>query len=528
MRTWAVAAVVVALVVGSGLIVWNKVLGGCTSTQDYVVAADPSIASTVADVVAQSSKKDLHCARLDVRAESTGAVTGQLSRHQDVPDLWVPDSSQTLARTSRGAGVVSELAAQSIATTPVVLAARRGEIPYFTSWMSVLQTRGIGIGDPLTDPTAAAPIVGALSEIEHGHGTRDDLASALVPVAQAQSAAPRQPSMDARLDDVARNGGLAIATEQQITEYSAGTNPPGVVSFVPQTGTVVLDYPVAVTAPEGDGHDDAQAAGRALAKVMSSDDGKRALAKKGFRTADFSPLGVDDALGTVPVLAVSDEGQFDAVLKSYAVLALPLRTLAVIDVSDSMRTPTGASSRIDLTVQAGQTGLRLFADNAQVGLWAFATDLGGPGQDWRELQPIRRMSDRVGDSTQRDRLLADDARLPSLVGGGTGLFDTTLAAWREVKKNYDSNSVNSVLLLTAGTDDDPSSISLAQLVATLKREQDPAKPVIIVTLGIGQSADANVLQQISAATGGLNYIARNASDIPNVYVNALRSRPGGR
>ncbi|MCX6491392.1 MAG: VWA domain-containing protein, partial [Rhodococcus sp.] len=83
-----------------------------------------------------------------------------------------------------------------------------------------------------------------------------------------------------------------------------------------------------------------------------------------------------------------------------------------------------------------------------------------------------------------------------------------------------------VIILTDGANEDPNSISLDELLATLRTEQDPSRPVVIVTIGITDDADAGVLQQISAATGGTSFVARNPAEIPNVFVNALRSRSG--
>nr|WP_235916556.1 substrate-binding domain-containing protein [Spelaeibacter cavernicola] len=521
-------ALVAVVVSGGAVFAYNRVFGGCRGTTDYLVAADPSIAPTISDIVASASAKSLGCSTLSVRATSSSTVAASMAKPESAPALWIPDSSLWLAKAARASGVLLELAAQSVATTPGVIAARRGEGSFFATWLSVLKTKGIGIGDPLTDTGAAAPIVGALSEIEHGRGDKDSLSTALVPLAQAQAANPEARSSDQRLAEVSRNGGLAIATEEQVIAYER-TNPGASLEpMVPQSGSFVLDYPIAVTAPAGPAQDAAKNGGAKLAQVLASDAGRKALSSNGFRKPDFTPLDGERGLGAIPRLTVSDQSVIDATMKSYAVLALPTRALAVIDVSGSMQESAGAETRMALTVQAAETGLRLFPDNAQVGMWAFSIDQGGPGQDWRELEPVRRMTDRVEGSSQRERLLADDQSLPGLVGGGTGLYDTTLAAWRTVKEGYDPNAVNSVIVLTDGTDEDPSSMSLEQLLATLKKEQDPAKPVIIVTIGITDDADAAVLQQISAATGGLSYIARNPAEIPNVYVNALRSRPGGR
>lgn len=69
-----------------------------------------------------------------------------------------------------------------------------------------------------------------------------------------------------------------------------------------------------------------------------------------------------------------------------------------------------------------------------------------------------------------------------------------------VQSTYDPHFINSVVVITDGANEDPNGISLDRLLATLKKEQDPARPVVLIILGITEDADANVLKQISEAT----------------------------
>lgn len=177
-----------------------------------------------------------------------------------------------------------------------------------------------------------------------------------------------------------------------------------------------------------------------------------------------------------------------------------------------------------LTSQALETGIRLFPDNAKVGMWAFSINQGGSNQDWLELLPIRGPGEQADGGTQREALVDQARGLSAFVGGGTGLYDTALAAFRKVKDEYEPGYVNSVVLVTDGTNEKPGSMSLTELLDTLEREADPAKPVIIVTLGITEDADATVLQQISSATGGTSRITRSPADIPNIVVDSIRAR----
>jgi hypothetical protein len=214
----------------------------------------------------------------------------------------------------------------------------------------------------------------------------------------------------------------------------------------------------------------------------------------------------------------------ESTLRDWSVLALPLRTLVVEDVSGSMAARSGDSTRIALTVDASLGANALFSDQTEMGLWAFSIGLGGGQQDYRELVPLGAVDTMFNGLPQREAILSAIRGLPTLVGGGTGLYDTTLAAFRRVKEGYDPNFVNSVILLTDGTNEDEGSPSLDQLIETLQREQDPVRPVVIVTVGITTDADPVALQRIAAATGGTSYVAEDPRDIPDVFVQALNSR----
>ena len=78
--------------------------------------------------------------------------------------------------------------------------------------------------------------------------------------------------------------------------------------------------------------------------------------------------------------------------------------------------------------------------------------------------------------------------------------------------------------MTDGQNEDPGSITLTELLAELKELEDPARPVLILTIGISEDADTNALRQIAQATGGTTYVAKTAADIKQVFTNAIAAR----
>ena len=109
-----------------------------------------------------------------------------------------------------------------------------------------------------------------------------------------------------------------------------------------------------------------------------------------------------------------------------------------------------------------------------MGLWSFTSSR---GRDYDVLVPLGSVSGEVDGTTRRAALSRAVARLRPEVGGGTGLYDTTLAAFRSASESYAYGRLNAVLVITDGQNDDPGSISLTQLLDSLRREYDGVRPV---------------------------------------------------
>jgi hypothetical protein len=208
----------------------------------------------------------------------------------------------------------------------------------------------------------------------------------------------------------------------------------------------------------------------------------------------------------------------------WQVLTVPSSILAVVDASGSMDFETGAGTRMEVAVDAARTALGVFPDQARVGLWLFSIDQGGPGTDYRELEPLRRLDAQVGDASQRQALDAAISGAVDETEGGTGLYDTTLAAYREAVKRFDEGYFNSVVIISDGANDDPGSLELPGLLRALEKERDPGRPVRIIAIGISQDADMASLKKIAVATHGAAYAAEDPRDILTVMSEALLGR----
>jgi len=198
--------------------------------------------------------------------------------------------------------------------------------------------------------------------------------------------------------------------------------------------------------------------------------------------------------------------------------------LAVIDVSGSMSATEGSTDRIGLAAAAAQGGLSLFPDSSSIGLWAFSSNLPG-GLAWQELVPLGPLTERVGPApSRRAALAAAAATLRDRLGGKTALYDTAIAATREVRAGYEPGRSNTVVLITDGRNEVDGGIDLPLAVQTLRAEADPTRPVPLIAIGIGPDSDQDALRQLAEATGGRAYAAQNPQDIRTVFLDALSQR----
>jgi Ca-activated chloride channel homolog len=243
----------------------------------------------------------------------------------------------------------------------------------------------------------------------------------------------------------------------------------------------------------------------------------------GFRTPDGT--GGPGSGPAARLLAEPTLADVDAALRTWSAVSIDMRMIAAIDVSGSMlQREAGGRTRIELAQGATDTALKIFPPRSQVGLWEFSTNKGGPGQAYKQLVPLGQLDATRGAVSQRQALLNANASLDTQVGGDTGLYDTILAAYRAVKASWDPHRVNSVVVLTDGRNDNPSGLSLQELMTQLQAEADPARPIPVIAIGMGPDADAATLDTIARSTGGHSYLARDPRDIEKVFVEALMQR----
>lgn len=469
------------------------------------IAASPEVG-----VPLRSAMSDAGCSNVTVDLVSPVEVSRALVAGVDVPDYWVPDSTLWEERTRTVSKTPPTVLVDSIASSPVLLASATTKAP--ASWTAALADPGLLIGDPLSSTSAAATLLLGSA------GLSDGQAALLVArLAQQQAAGPAVPALDeerlATLEDA--RSGVTATSEQQL--LSAGSD---LTPSVPGGGTWLLDYPLLITAPP-ERAAELQDVSSSLAEVAQGEELAAQLAAASFRPAGGA--AIDGGVGSVTAVPLPEAEAVTTALGAWSVLAVPIRSLAVVDVSGSMDFKAGQGTRMDVTVAAMQAGLSFFPDSGAVGLWAFSEKLEG-ARDYRELTPIRHLGDHVGGTTQRAVLTAQIGGLTRLTTGGTGLYDTVLAAFKHLQRHYDPDAVNSILLFSDGANDDPGSISEQELITQLTSLQDPKRPIQIIAIGITHDSDEAALTRIATAAGGFSMIAERAEDMTAVFEKAMQAR----
>jgi hypothetical protein len=320
--------------------------------------------------------------------------------------------------------------------------------------------------------------------------------------------------------------GVAPLTEQAVIAYNNRQPPVPLAALYVDPAPVPLDYPFAVM--PGTSVDKATGAS-ALLGLLAGDAYRNRLATSGLRGDDggvgagFPALKSAPAL-TAPVTAAPDPGRVDTVLANWSAITSPGRLLAVIDVSGSMLQPVptaGGATREQVAVEAARRGLALFDDNWAAGLWTFSTQLDG-FSDYRQLVPIAPLAE------QRQLLLNALGDIKPKKDGNTGLHDTTLAAYRTVQAGWDPSRVNSVVIMTDGKNDKREGLSIDQLVDELKKAMDPARPIEVIAIGIGNDVSEAELKRITDTTGGGTFLAPDPAKISDVFLKAIALRNGVR
>jgi Ca-activated chloride channel family protein len=502
-----------------------------------VVDAGPTMAVPVnqiaSDWTAGNPTADGKCIQVELDSDTVDQQELRLSSQAGTnTDVWLPDSTswaQRLVSDEAGTATtpVTVTIHPSLASSPLVAAAAPAQAAALAA----------KIGNANFDPLATAVIAEPMQNAE-------GLLSLLTEDSAVGTTA--NPTMVAKLlklskrtlvmvsagfDALVADPGHAapfVASEQAVISENAEHGSVIADAVYPTKPTLGLDFPVIrLTRP---GQDLAlTSAADQFEKVLRRPSSKARFTAIGLRTSDGTPvpdLGANQGVtpDLVPSLPIPTAARSVGMLRLWNAAVANSSALAVIDLSGSMADPAGnGQSKVAVAAAAAKAAVSFFPDSSALGLWVFSSDQAA-SHPWAQLVPLGLLNNRRGSVSQRRALLAATATLPGRVHGGTALYDTVLAAYRQVQASFDPSKVNSVVLMTDGQNDYSGGQSLDQLLAALHANAEAQRPVRVITIGIGTDADANALTKISAATGGKFYSVRNANDITGVFLDAIAER----
>ncbi|MFG3709133.1 substrate-binding and VWA domain-containing protein [Micromonospora sp. NPDC047670] len=497
----------------------------CVERVRLRVAAAPVVTPAL-DRIVRASVGAQPCVSIAVQARESAAVAAEVADGADVADAWVPESTFWLRR-ARAAGAF-EVPGQgtSVASTPVVLAvtepvARRLGWPAKPlTWRSLIGPKardvGVGLPDPAVDPAGVGAVLGVRGLAAGERDPAASVAAVLRRLADRTFVPGDGGTLPAGSGPPGKAGAVATS-EQAVLGHNALAGDDKLVAAYPEVAVPSLDLPYVVL-PGADGPV-REAAADFLANLLTVE-ARDALSGYGFRTtAGFPPAMPRDGRLSAevrePVPLPAEETVTEA-LTGWSGVQRSARILTVLDISGSMaaRVPGSDETRLGATLKAAREGSGLLLDNSELGVWVFSTKVDGD-RDYREILPVGPLR------TQRQRLVERLADVRVKPKGGTGLYDTTLAAYRDARRHWTPGRINLVLVMTDGRNEDEDSIGRSRFLAELAESQDPRRPLPIVFIGLGKDIDADELRSIAEITGGRVFRTDQPSGIRQIFFSAL-------
>ncbi len=290
------------------------------------------------------------------------------------------------------------------------------------------------------------------------------------------------------------------------------------VAVYPQGGTIASDNPIIVLdAPWSSSA--ARAGARAFTAYARARTTQAAVATAGYRPA-FGSIRTDilsrangiDASARVTSVAPASPLDIEQALTHWQSMRRAGHLLVLFDVSASMGDTFAAATpdKIELAKPALADALGQLAPADDVGLRIFTTKLANPvSPDWLEVVPSGPYAVR-----RPPLLRAISALHPQL---GSPLYAATRDAYDAIVKTAEASSINGVVLLTDGYNEDDHDTDLAALLARLGANPN----VHVFTISYSTQSDYTTLTKIAQATNASVYNARNPLDITNVFPRVL-------
>lgn len=532
-RKWVALSGAGIVLLSGGILTYN--LGSNNQTQDP--QAIPSNCATTQRVSVETTKamaeilknipvSDEDCITLAISSDSATTETAQhIISGKSAPNLWIPDSSTRAELALAGkAQVITK--ADSLASTPAVIATTGNN--RVESWNDALHdSSSIKMSDPKDDSGAFMALLNATAETSHNAISQEDFSANIGLRAQTIGVDDPERNPSDLLSSVSDHSiDSAIVTESDFAQYRKDHADSKVKAYVPSGKTGMLDFPMYQPTTGADTNRTVGLAADKIENYINSDEGKKALEEQGLRSDPGHELA-ENTVGVVDSLSTDNPKIIANMWTSYLRQSAPLNALVAVDASGSMSTKVGDSgrTRMDIVKESIVSGSQLFPPRDSIGLWSFALDIAkdnqGKSLDYNPLVPIRNLGEDVDGKNQREILRTAGEKIQPYPDSHTGLNDTTLAAFEEVKSQFDPDAANVVVIMTDGENSDKDSISTEDLIRTINEQQDKENPIYMLFIGVSDDANMESLRHLAQETKGEAFTANSAEDIQKIFQEAL-------
>jgi hypothetical protein len=451
-----------------------------------------------------SAHQDGPCAAYSIEAAESFAVAGSLVSGR--ADAWITDSAAWLPR----AGAVSGTAVQPgepFASTPLVVALpaeAAAAVGDKRGWADLL---GGSTPPRIPDPSRSA--VGRLA-----------LGAAAATIADAKlqsviAAAAQHNAATATLDGLAEGSpASAVVAEATLLAFNADNPEKGFAAVAPAEGSASLQFSLATLTKDAAVRPLVQA----LDTYLKSDEARKVLQDNGFRTPDGrQPKPPSPMYGEVKVVDPPTDAVLRRIAAQWNAAAPKVQALLALDVSGSMLERGENGTRLSIVQRSTVQATGAVAPTTIAALWVYSLHVGTKADDFKQVVDYG----GLGTAKQLGAVDRAVAGLDTSVGGGSGLYDTIAAAYARATSAWRPGYTNTLVVVADGPNEDDYGLTLDLLKQRLAQSKDPAKPVQLVVLGIGDRADAAAMQQVVAITGGRYVPTQNVDDLGPALTKAL-------
>ena len=509
----------------------QRVASGCKRPANLTVAVPSAMAPAFAEVVeAFNAQPGVPCASFTV-VPLEGSTVAQSLAGPTRPDAWVLDADLWLeqANSRAGLGLVAD---EPFAASPVVLAMTGPDADEAegSGWPQVVAPAEEDLRLVLPDPaTSTVGLLSLAASAAHLPQSREAAESALRQVAETSGSVPVAASALVAASDPGRNVTTPVSLAE-LARYNAANPRSPLTGVAPAEGSPVLEYSLVAVA-------DGTVASRVLRSLrdfLASDEARTVVTTHGF-TAPGQPgaapgqpgaapgqpgaapsTATTSVRGTVQPLPAPSLAATEKLRDTWAALQPAPHGILALDTSATTLTRLDGETILDHITRGAQIGLAALSDRSKVGVWLYGQHLGPKGEDHRVVVAPAGLSG----PRQLQAIAQGLESLPSVAGGGRGLYDTVIAAVDAARTGGQPGRANTAVVVTAGPNDDDFGASLGAVKAALRRSTtEPG--VRLVIIGVGPKPDAKLLTEVAASAGGTYTAVQQADDLAPAITAAL-------